>query len=191
MYYANATPAARDTCSSLGRTPVYRTNCSSPCKTTTCPPLIVVFPASCAARTRGVSIGSATTSNTIPAAVIISGGNDKDIASGPPVIPSGVTLTRRAPVKSVLERLGRSGTHRKPQAAASACPLTWLRATGSPFQNPLSRKADATAFPIPPLPRRITDKFVGISYWSMRRWMAKLVRVIAVKPAFVVDNRVH
>ena len=69
-YWARMKSSAARTCSSLGRIPVYRTNCSSAWMVATSAPVITVLPAARPALISGVSAGSATTSNTTFAASI-------------------------------------------------------------------------------------------------------------------------
>ncbi|BDH56454.1 hypothetical protein MTP03_13930 [Tsukamurella sp. PLM1] len=103
-------------------------------------------PAARPARTRGVSGGIATTSNTVSAASISGAPNARSSAAGPPAMPTGVALTRtRVPSGGV-------DACRKPYWPASAAPVAALRATTVTSVQPWSRSAATTALAIPPAP---------------------------------------
>ncbi|MOA20674.1 hypothetical protein D3C78_1411300 [compost metagenome] len=91
-------------------------------------PVMTRLPSARARTIRGVSDGIATTSNTVSAAAMVSGSNANWSASGPPVMPIGVTLI------SICGRRGPSSAcHSYPRDSARARPAASLRATISPF----------------------------------------------------------
>ena len=153
-YWARMKSSAAWTCSSLGRIPVYSTNCSSAWMVATSAPVITVLPAARAALTSGVSAGSATTSNTTFAASTASRGKDRESASGPPAIPTGVTLMiMSAPATDEST----SARQAKPYSPASALPASSLRAITVTSRNPASRSAAAVALAMPPAPFSRTE----------------------------------
>ena len=61
---------------------------------------MTLIPARRAALINGVSEGSATTSNTVPARAIVASSNARSCSSSPPAMPIGVTLTTMSALRA-------------------------------------------------------------------------------------------